>query len=113
MALVTWQELQTYLQRPVVQATGELAIRVAEGWLRSVVTLTPWPPDPVPEDLWAWELELASIAYSNPEGLQTRTVDAVTDAWSVARRAEILDAAGHRYGAQHPIYSFPPAVLWP
>lgn len=113
MALVSRTQLQTYLQRTLDVAAAELAIRVGQGWLRSAVPGTTWP-DPVPEDLWAWALELAGIAYSNPESLQTRTVDAVTDVWSAARRAEILAAAASAYGRRRqPVYSFPPAAPWP
>lgn len=122
MALVTPADLGRFLQRAFVdQDSATIAVRVAEGWLRSVIPGTEWP-DPVPEDLWAWALELASIAYANPETLQSRTVDAVTDQWSVGRRAEILAEASARYGdgfngggsgSGGARGSFPPPSSWP
>lgn len=112
MGLVTAGQLRTYLRCEVDEPGAELAIRVASGWLASAVP-GHWP-DPVPEDLWAWALELASIAYTNPEGLSTRTVDSVTDAWTTTRRAEILAAAARRYGAAGgPLFAFPAPQPWP
>lgn len=109
-------QLELYLQHPTRPETEEIAIRVAEGWLRSVTTsLTDWPQPP-PEDLWAWALELASIAYSNPQGLVSRTTDEDTRGWVVERRQQILDAARQKYsGGSAPsgTGSFPPAPCWP
>ena len=111
--LVGAGELATYLQRPLRSDVETMAIRVAEEWLRSACTsLTDWP-DPVPEDLWAWALELAGIAYSNPEGLATRTAGDDTQGWVIARKQEILDAAQERYGGAQPVGHFPPAPCWP
>lgn len=99
MAIVTAAELGTYLQHTVSTTSAEQAVRVAEGWLRSVCTsLTTWPPNPVPEDLWAWTLELAALSYGNPVSLVTRSTDEETRNWSMERRREILDAARFRYG---------------
>lgn len=121
-ALVTPAQLKHFLQRHTVdQESAKLAARVAEGWLRSVIPGTGWP-DPAPEDLWAWALELTSIAFANPETLQSRTVDTVTDQWHVARRAEILAEAKAKYGhgfdsgngsTGSPRGTFPPASPWP
>ncbi|MGH3693240.1 MAG: hypothetical protein ACRDRX_04440 [Pseudonocardiaceae bacterium] len=115
-ALVAPGELAAYLQHPVRADTEEIAIRVAEGWLTSVTaTIQPWPQPP-PEDLWAWALELASIAYSNPQGLHQRTTDEDTREWSAGRREQILNAARSKYGGgSQPsgTDSFPPALCWP
>lgn len=111
--LVGRGELGTHLQRPVREDSEALAIRVAEGWLRSVCTRLPDWPDPVPEDLWAWALELTVIAYENPRGLASRTVGEDTQAWAIARKQQILDAAEGKYGGTQPEYHFPPAPCWP
>ena len=96
--LVQPGELAVYLQHSVRIDTESMAIRVAEGWLRSVTTtLDDWP-QPAPEDLWAWALELASIAYNNPQGLISRTTDEDTRAWALERKQQILDAAERKYG---------------
>lgn len=111
--LVREGELETFLHHSVIPQFERTAIRVAEGWLRSVTpSLAQWP-DPVPEDLWAWAIELTSIAYSNPQGLLTRTAGEETQVWAATRRQEILDAAAEAYGGTPPQGSFPPAPAWP
>jgi hypothetical protein len=113
-ALVGPGQLGTYLQQPVRADSEDVAIAVAEGWLYGACTaLASWPPDPVPPDLRAWCLELAGIAYTNPEGLATRTVGDDTHMWILSRRAEILKAATIRYGGARPQGSFPEALDWP
>lgn len=102
-------ELAVWLQRPVRTDVERTAIRVAEGWLVGTTSLAAWP-DPAPEDLRAWALELAGIAADNPRGLATRTVEDDTAGWVVTRRAEILAAAARRYGGgPAPTHCFPPA----
>lgn len=115
--LVQTGELEVYLQHAVRPDSEAIAVRVAEGWLRSVTTtLVDWPQPP-PDDLWAWALELASIAYNNPQGLISRTTDEDTRAFQLSRRKEILDAAGTKYGAVSAtgVGNFPaaPAAGWP
>jgi hypothetical protein len=113
-ALVGPGQLSTYLQLPTREDSEDMAIRVAEGWLRGKCTqLTAWPPSPVPDDLWAWAIELAAMVYSNPEGLATRTVNEDTHGWIISRRAEILAAAAQRYGGAAPQGSFPDSLDWP
>lgn len=112
-ALVGPGQLATYLQQPVRADSEEVAIRVAEGSLKGVcTTLAEWP-QPVPDDLWAWAIELAAMTYSNPEGLATRTVNEDTRNWILSRRAEILSAARARYGGAIPMGGFPIALDWP
>lgn len=112
-ALVGPGQLATYLQMPVRADSEDMAIRVAEGWLRGACTaLASWPT-PVPDDLWSWAIELAAMVYTNPEGLATRTVNEDTHMWIISRRAEILKAAGSRYGGAQPQGSFPLALDWP
>lgn len=106
-------QLAVYLQQPTRADAEEIAIRVAEGWLRSVTpSLTSWPQPP-PEDLWAAALELAGIAYSNPQGLITRTVGDDTQGWAITRRQQVLDAVKEKYGGAQPQGSFPVALCWP
>lgn len=115
-------ELEAFLQHPVRPDTEATAIRVAEGWLRAVTTALTWPPAPVPEDLWAWALELAAIAYNNPIGLVQRITDEDTRAWGTERRMQILEAARLRYGggasavfvdSATGLSNFPSAPRWP
>lgn len=117
MPLVQTGELAVYLQHTVKADAEIVAVRVAEGWLRSVATsVTVWPPDPIPEDLWAWEIELAALAYGNPMSLITRTTDEETRNWAVERRREILEAAAVRYGGSvqpSGVGNFPIALDWP
>ena len=110
MTIVDSVDLSQWLQITVTDSTAAVAIRVAEGWLRSVVRSLPeWPPpEPVPEDLWSWTLELAAIAYTNPQGQRSRTVGNDATEWGLDRRAEILAAAANRYGIASPVGSFPP-----
>lgn len=102
------EDLPSWLQVPEVDT--ETAIRVrryASGWLSSATRLTSWP-DPVPDDLWAWGLELAAIAFRNPDGVASETVDDASAVWDRRRRVEILAAARASYGAAGtPLYSFP------
>lgn len=113
MAIVDPADLSRWLRTTLDDSAADVAIRVAEGWLQSVVTGT-WPPQPVPQDLWSWAVELASIAYENPRGYTTRTVgNDITGLSSGERRAEILTAAAHRYGTTEPVGSFPvPGPRW-
>jgi hypothetical protein len=121
MPLVTEAELGNFLHQPVNVAPAMVAIRMADAWLSSVCSgMPPWP-DPVPEDLWSWALELAAMAYSNPTGMTSRTTDEDSRTWDMARRREILNAAAQRYGdgsgsansSGAPQGSFPVALDWP
>lgn len=99
---------------------AETALRMASGWLQSATRISPWPGD-VPEDLWAWCLELAALAYvNNPRQVTQRQTGGVITAWEPdarARRAEILDAARSRYNLSGMPASVPqptsPLVAWP
>lgn len=95
--LFSSNDLAAYLQRPVDTTSYTTAQRIASGWLSAATGLTTWP-DPVPDDLWAWAVELAALAYSNPEGLAVETEGSTTATWERARRDAILAAARVRYG---------------
>lgn len=69
--------------------------------------LAAWPT-PVPDDLWAWAIELAAIAFRNPDGAASESLDDHSVTHDRARRAEILKDAKAAYGGgTGPSYSFP------
>ena len=107
------EDLENYLQQgPLNEASVLVARRVTSGWLRAATKLQTWP-DPVPDDLYGWALELAGLVYNNPEGLITDTTGGVTATWERGRRDAILDLARSTYGdpdtgaAGGPLFSFP------
>ncbi|WDZ87189.1 hypothetical protein [Micromonospora cathayae] len=107
--LFTPADLEKYLRQGALDAESvEVARRVASGWLRSATQLSDWP-DPIPDDLFGWGLELAAIAYNNPEGLASDAVGATSSTWERGRRAEILQAAREAYptATKGPLFSFP------
>ncbi|HEX6873603.1 MAG TPA: hypothetical protein VF163_21095, partial [Micromonosporaceae bacterium] len=60
-------DLSSLLRDPEFDtAAATTARRVASGWLRSATKRSDWP-DPVPDDLWAWAIELAAMVYRNPD----------------------------------------------
>lgn len=102
-------DLPSWLQIPEVDTeTATRVRRFASGWLMSATGLTSWPT-PVPDDLWAYAIELAAIAYYNPSGLSSESLDDHSVAYSAERRKEILAAAKATYntGSGSPQYSFP------
>lgn len=102
-------DLPSWLQVPEIDAeTATRVRRAASGWLQDATGLTDWP-DPVPDRLWAWAVELAGIAYYNPSGLSREQIDDYLVQYSAERRTEILDAARASYNtaSSQPQYSFP------
>lgn len=88
-------------------AAATVARRVVSGWLRNATALTAWP-DPVPDDLYGWALELTAMFYDNPTALATEAIDDYRSGMDRARRADILAAAGAAYGGTtQPQYAFP------
>lgn len=102
-------DLPSWLQVPSVDTeTATRVRRYASGWLLNATRLTPWPPVPVPDDIWAWAIELAAIAFRNPDGATSESIDDYARGNDAARRREILDAARMAYsGAATPTFSFP------
>lgn len=102
-------DLPSWLQ--VASVDTETATRVrryASGWLQNATRVTPWPPDPVPDDIWAWAIELAGIAFRNPTGASSESIDDYSVSHDAARREQILKAATAAYGGTSlPLYSFP------
>jgi hypothetical protein len=101
-------DLPSWLQVPEVDTeTATRVRRYANGWLMGATRLTEWP-DPIPDTLWAWAIELAAIAYYNPAGASREQIDDYLVQYSGERRTEILAAAASMYGgATAPRGSFP------
>lgn len=93
------------------------AIRIAIGWLRGRCGFEQWPLDPLPEDVWAWAVELAALVYDNPTLVSSSTVGGQTVAYGAvaARRREILAEAEGVYPrlAGRPVGEFPEACPLP
>jgi hypothetical protein len=105
--LFTIPELASYMQQSLDTATATIARRVASGWLRSATGLTEWT-EPIPDDLWAWALELGEMAYGNPSGYASETIDDHSVTFNRARRSDILEIARRKYSTgSTPVYSFP------
>lgn len=111
-------DLPSWLQIPEVDAeTATRVRRYVNGWLQDATGLTVWP-DPVPDRLWAWAIELAAIVSENPSAKWSQTIDDTADVFergAQGRRREILDAARSAYNtAGKPQGSFPaPDLCWP
>lgn len=104
-------DLPSWLQEPRVDEQTALRVRRwVNGWLQDATGLTDWP-DPVPDRLWAWAIELAGIVLENPTAKWSQTIDDTIDVYergAQGRRREILDAARAAYNsAGKPQYSFP------
>lgn len=105
-------DLASYLQVPDIDDETTIRVRrYASGWLMAATGLTSWP-DPIPDDLWAWAIELAAIAFYNPDGKSREQIDDYLVQYASERRAEILDAAAaspYSVNTRHrPSYAFPP-----
>lgn len=110
-------DLPSWLQIPQVDAgTATRVRRMVNGWLQDATGLADWP-DPPPDRLWGWALELAGIALDNPTAVWSETVggtSTVFERGAQGRRREILDAARSAYNtAGKPQHSFPaPDWYW-
>ena len=104
-------DLASILQIPEIDTETAIRVRrMASGWLMHATGLTDWP-SPVPDPLWTWAVELAAIAYYNPSGLSSESLDDHNVSYSAERRKEILAAASSSAYAtgtrNQPQYSFP------
>lgn len=108
MDLFDLGDLPSWLQVPEVDTeTATRVRRYASGWLKNATGLADWP-NPVPDDLWAWGIELAGIAFRNPTAASSESIDDYSVSHDRERRAEILKAAKAAYGsAGSPQYAFP------
>jgi hypothetical protein len=100
-------DLSNLLRRQVDPNAGALAIRMAEAKIASATRLQ-WPPNPVPEDIWTWTIELAGLIYDNPTQRGGKTTLQVSDVWLPGDpRQVILNAAAERYSpSDQPAGSF-------
>jgi hypothetical protein len=104
--LFTIEEFASYLQQDVDTSSATVARRVASGWLMSATGLTVF--DTVDDRLFGWALELAAIAFRNPDGAASESVDDHSVTWDRQRRKDILTEVRTSYGTTgQPQYSFP------
>ena len=115
MTLFTELDLKNLTGREVTQAQAETAERIVWGWLSPVLNLTD-RPDPVPDAVFSWAVELGAIAVENPAGLESYQLGQERFGYSAERRREILAEAadgGVPGSGGRPQGSFPPACGWP
>jgi len=104
--LFTIEEFASYLQQDVDTSSAVVARRVASGWLMSATGQTSF--DTVDDRLFGWAIELAAIAFRNPDGAASESTDDHNVSWDRARRTDILAEARTSYGsAGTPLYDFP------
>lgn len=101
----------------VDDAEATVVERIVWGWLQPVLGLTE-RPDPVPDNLFSWAVELGAIYRTNPVGLSAKELGPFKEDYSSERRDEILRiAAGGGAtapgSALAPKSSFPPARRFP
>lgn len=104
-------DLPSILQIPEIDTETAIRVRrMASGWLMHATGLSDWP-SPVPDPLWTWAVELAAIAYYNPSGLSSESLDDHNVSYSAERRQEVLAAAASSSYATstrtQPQWSFP------
>lgn len=118
VALFTADDLGDFLQVDVSTTAAAAVERVVWGWLKVPLGLSE-RPDPVPDEVFSWAVELGAIAHENPAGLAAYQLGGERSQFSVERRREILDAAasgggiGTSGGGLRPRGSFPAASCWP
>lgn len=108
-------DLAGYLHAQVDASQAAVTERVVFGWIKGATGLTE-RPNLVPEDLWAWAVELGALQYSNPEALKSTIADGNTGStWAADRRDAILASVKHAYGggSGRPQGAFPAAEPWP
>src|SRR5689334_4712804 len=106
--LFSRDEFAAYLHEDVDNSSTDVCQRLASGWLKSATGLTDWPV-PVPDQLFGWGLELAALAYRNPDAATSESIDDHSVSWARSQRMEeILAAARAAYSsAAVASYSFP------
>lgn len=108
-------DLAEILRQPNInEASAVQSIRMAEGWLQAATRMTSWPPDPTPEDVRAWAMELAMMTYADPQAMTSLVGESGHSLVRLQRRQEILDAAHRVYaGEGRPQGSFPCPAWYP
>ena len=74
-ALFEPQDLSNWLGKTVADEKATSIEKVVWGWLKPQLGATE-RPDPVPDEVFSWAIELAAIAYENPTGLSARQLGA-------------------------------------
>jgi hypothetical protein len=112
-ALFSAADLTVPLGRAVTDEEAALAERVVWGWLKPGLGLTE-RPDPIPDEVFSWAIELGAIYLENPSGLSSKQLGAEQMGFSAERRTAILAEVGEgRLGPGSPRGSFPLARPWP
>lgn len=88
--LFTADDLSDLLGVEVEERRATVVESVVWGWVRPLLA-SQERPDPAPEELYAWALELGAIAHANPAGLSSRAFGDVSEGYASERRAEILE----------------------
>lgn len=105
--LFTIAEFASYIQQDVDTSSATVARRVASGWLLAATGLADFTV-PISDSLFGWGLELAAIAFRNPDGAASESVDDHSVTWDRIRRTQILKEAAAALGSSgSPHYSFP------
>lgn len=110
-------DLAVPLGRIPTEDQVELADRIVWGWLKGPLGLDARPEPPVPEQVFAWAVELGAIYLENPTGLSSYQLGGERFGFSAERRESILaEAAGGGMpssAAPRPTGDFPPARAYP
>lgn len=119
MPILSSIDLGAWMGRDLDENRATASVRLAEGWLLAATRLDPWPDlNTAGEDLRAWVMELAALAYlNNPREVTQRQTGGVLTAWTgdaLMRREAILHAARARYNRHGlPQASSPDVNIWP
>lgn len=108
------EDLTGLLGRPITIEQADTAERIVWGWLAPILGTN--RPDPIPDSVYSWAVELGAIAIENPSGLESYQLGAERLQFSAERRGEILSeaaAGGVPGGGTTPRGSFPTACGWP
>jgi len=115
MPLFNELELGDWLRKPVTETRAAMAERVVWGWLKPRLGLSD-RPSPVPDEVFAWAIELGGIVYENPAGLNARQMGQFQEQFSAERRDQILDEVARSTqgtATAQPAGSFPEALDYP
>lgn len=115
MPLFVSADLSNWLGKAVTEPRAEIVESVVWGWLKPALGASE-RPNPVPDEVFSWAIELAAIAHENPAGLSARSLGPFSEQFSSERRDEILEsvaAANPAADALSPRGSFPTALPYP
>lgn len=106
--LFTIEEFASYMQQDVDTSSATVARRVASGWLLHATGLSDHTL-PIGDSLFGWALELAAIAFRNPDAAKSESLDdhSVSRDDIAARKAILAAAAAALGGSGSPKYQFP------